>query len=84
MRGPRTAMKSGPRSPQLEKAHAQKRRPNTDKKINKLKLKSPFVDSDLEVSLATKKFKRKGTATYKAFITAHFNFKIFKNALKIS
>ena len=37
-------MKSGPRSPQLEKALAQKRRPNTDKnkvnnKINKIKLK---------------------------------------------
>ena len=31
VRGPRTAMKSGPRSPQLEKALAQKRRPNTDK-----------------------------------------------------
>ena len=29
LRGPRTAMKSGPRSPQLEKALAQKRRPNT-------------------------------------------------------
>ena len=28
-RGPRTAMKSGPRSPQLEKALAQKRTPNT-------------------------------------------------------
>ena len=28
-RGPRTAMKSGPRLPQLEKALAQKRRPNT-------------------------------------------------------
>ena len=36
-RGPRTAMKSGPRSPQLEKALAQKRRPNTAIKINKLK-----------------------------------------------
>ena len=34
-RGPRTAMKSGPRLPQLEKALAQKRRPNTAK-INKL------------------------------------------------
>ena len=34
VRGPRTAMKSGPRSPQLEKALAQKRRPNTGK-INK-------------------------------------------------
>ena len=37
VRGPRTAMRSGPRSPQLEKALAQKRRPNTakNKKINK-------------------------------------------------
>ena len=32
VRGPRTAMKSGPRSPQLEKALAQKLRPNTAKK----------------------------------------------------
>ena len=31
VRGPHTAMKSGPRSPQLEKALAQKRRPNTPK-----------------------------------------------------
>ena len=30
-RGPHTAMKSGPRSPQLEKALAQKRRPNIAK-----------------------------------------------------
>ena len=29
MRGPRTAMKSGPHLPQLEKALARKRRPNT-------------------------------------------------------
>ena len=36
VRGPRTAMKSGSRSPQLEKALAQKRRPNTAK--NKIKL----------------------------------------------
>ena len=38
VRGPHTAMKSGPRLPQLEKALAQKRRPNTainKKKINK-------------------------------------------------
>ena len=34
VRGPRTAMKSGPRSAQVEKALAQKRRPNTAK--NKL------------------------------------------------
>ena len=31
VRGPRTAMRSGPRSPQLEKALAQKRRPNAAK-----------------------------------------------------
>ena len=39
MRGPRTAMKSGPHLPQLEKAPAQKRRPNTakNKLINKKK-----------------------------------------------
>ena len=35
--GPRTAMKSGPRLLQLEKALAQKRRPNTAKKKNKIK-----------------------------------------------
>ena len=34
VRGPRTAMKSGPHLPQLEKALAEKRRPNTAK-INK-------------------------------------------------
>ena len=38
-RGPRTAMKSGPRSPQLEKALAQKRRPNTAIKLKKKKKK---------------------------------------------
>ena len=31
VRGPRTTMKNGPHSPQLEKALAQKRRPNTAK-----------------------------------------------------
>ena len=36
VRGPRTAMKSGRRLPQLEKALAQKRRPNTA--INKIKI----------------------------------------------
>ena len=33
MRGPHTAIKSGPHLPQLEKALAQKRRPNTAIKI---------------------------------------------------
>ena len=35
VRGPRTAMRSGPHLPQLEKALAQKRRPNTTK-MNKI------------------------------------------------
>ena len=42
VRGLRTAMKSGPRSPQLEKALAQKRRPNTAKKNKKQKQKNPL------------------------------------------
>ena len=33
VKGPRTAMKSGPRLPQLERALVQKRRPNTAKRI---------------------------------------------------
>ena len=42
VRGPRTVMKSGPRLPQLEKALAQKQRPNTA--INKLKkLKNIYI-----------------------------------------
>ena len=41
VRGPRTAMKSGPHSLQLEKALAQKRRPNTAK--NKLKKKKKEI-----------------------------------------
>ena len=36
VRGPRTAMRGGPRSPQLERALAQKRRPNTAKKKKKM------------------------------------------------
>ena len=40
VRGPRAAMKSGPHLPQLEKALAQKRRPNTA--INKFKNKINF------------------------------------------
>ena len=37
MRSPRTATKSSPRLPQLEKAHAQQRRPNAAKKKKKNK-----------------------------------------------
>ena len=42
VRGPRTAMKSDPRLPQLEKALTQKRRPNTAK--NKLKKKKYLMN----------------------------------------
>ena len=44
MRGPHSAMKSGPHLPQLQKALAQKRRPNTaiKLKINKFKLKKRY------------------------------------------
>ena len=48
VRGPRTAMKSGPRSPQLEKALAQKRRPSTAK--NKNKKKGKRVSGKIEVT----------------------------------
>ena len=41
MRGPRTVMKSDPHLPQLEKALAQKRRPNTA--INKINLKKKMA-----------------------------------------
>ena len=47
MRGPRAAMKSGPRLPQLEKALAQKRRPNTAK--NNLKKKKSTALELIEV-----------------------------------
>ena len=49
VRAPRTAMKSGPRSLQLEKALAQKRRPNTakiNKQINFLKSLNKKNDID--------------------------------------
>ena len=46
VRGLRTAMKSGPRLPQLEKALTQKRRPNTAK--NKLKKKCQGGHCDLQ------------------------------------
>ena len=45
VKGPRPAMKSGPRLPQLEKALAQKRRRNTA--INKLKKKKKLAEYDM-------------------------------------
>ena len=45
VRGPRTAMKSGSRLPQLERALSQRRRPNTakNKKTNKQTNKKPVL-----------------------------------------
>ena len=58
VRGPRTAMKSGPRLPQLEKALAQKRRPNTAIKINKLKKKKRIQRWDGEAKKVKWRFKQ--------------------------
>ena len=64
MRGPRTAMKSGPRLPQLEKALAQKRRPNTAiNKINKFK-KMPLWRKDYVELNAFEKTKDTGRARF--------------------
>ena len=46
VRGPRTAMKSGPHLPQLEKALSQKRRPNTAK--NKFKKIHMYLKKNLK------------------------------------
>ena len=42
MRSPRTATKSSPRSPQLEKAHVQQRRPNAAAKKKKFSICTVF------------------------------------------
>ena len=49
VRGPRTVMKSGPRLPQLEKALAQKRRPNTAINLKKKKKKKKVVCHPLNI-----------------------------------
>ena len=53
MRGPRTAMKSGPRLPQLEKALAQKRRPNIaiNQSLKKIK-RSEFLEQETQMGAA--------------------------------
>ena len=52
MRSPRTATKSGPSSPQLEKARTQQQRPNTAKnKLIKKKKKQKEKKSSLEMEL---------------------------------
>ena len=55
VRGPRTAMKSGPRLPQLQEALAQKRRPNIviNQSINKSlkKKKKTYFEVERKVTL---------------------------------
>ena len=53
VRGPRTAMKSGPHLPQLEKALAQKQRPNTviNKFLKNLKKKKKILKKKKECGL---------------------------------
>ena len=68
MRGPCTAMRSGPRLPQLEKALAQKRRPNTA--INKLiNLKKKSGTPDIHPTLKKKKevYTFKSTLSHPSF-----------------
>ena len=57
MRGPRTAMKSGPHLLQLEKALAQKRRPNTA--INKQTNKHQKVKKKKKTTAAHSPIKKK-------------------------
>ena len=56
VRGPRTAMKSGPRLPQLQKALAQKRRPNTaiNQSINLKKNKKHLKKKKSNLIVSTK------------------------------
>ena len=68
VRGPRTAMKSGPRLPQLEKALAQKRGPNTAKNKKKNKLRMQMTQGS---GVSIKKKKKKETCTT-MFIEAPF------------
>ena len=54
VRGPRTAMKSGPPLPQLEKALAQKRRPNTAKKKKKHHNNTYYVPGTVDLVIKKK------------------------------
>ena len=60
VRGPHTAMKSGPRLPQLEKALAQKRRPNTAKNKN---IKKKIFKKDLKKKYMANIFQKKKKMT---------------------
>ena len=75
MRGPRIAMKSGPRLRQLEKALTQKRRPNTAKKKKKNKVdikKSGFFKKKKKsqyIKLHLEKPSRTGEQRYAYLLT---------------
>ena len=74
VRGPCTAMKSGPRLPQLEKALAQKRRPNIaiNQSINQsIKKKKDFISSSSP--LKKKKDGLLVTCVYRIYYFNYFN-----------
>ena len=52
MRSLRSAMKRSPRSPRLEKARTQQRRPNAAKNKQKFKIKVFFKKRNVEVTLS--------------------------------
>ena len=72
MRSPHTAMKSSPRSPQLEKAHVQQQRPNIAK--NKIKIKNKN-QKKIPLTIATKRIKYLGINFFQFYwkiIDIHF------------
>ena len=71
MRGPRTAMKSSPHLPQLEKALAQKRRPNTAIKKKKKKNQLSMISS----------IKKKMQNIYNILLKYHRRFKVSATCL---
>ena len=90
VKGPHTAMKSGLHSPQLGKALAQKRRPNTDKNkyINKIKILKKNVwnsyvccDSNFvniyEILPPPEKIERIVTKIERTVISENYNYKLF-------
>ena len=71
VRGPRTAMKSGPRWPQLEEALAQKRRPNTA--INKLRKKKCLMGKNDFLFFLDKVHALWMTMNHPHFSSSHFD-----------
>ena len=67
-RGPSTSTKSGPRSPQLEKALAQKRRPNTAIKKNEIMpFAAPWMDLEI-ITLSEVSQRKTNTIWYHLYV----------------